>query len=68
MISISMIVISSTIGLNGLEFPILRSITNQYLAIGSIKGLAIVALAIIFDHISQNYAKKMEQHKEVLKK
>jgi ABC-type proline/glycine betaine transport system permease subunit len=31
-------------------------------------GLAIVALAIIFDRISQHYARRMQKHKDVMKK
>ena len=68
MMSLSMVVIASMIGVSGLGVPILRSISNQYLALGVMNGLAIVALAIIFDRISQHYAKRMQKHKDVMKK
>tara|TARA_B100001939_G_scaffold271039_1_gene238764 strand:+ start:499 stop:1386 length:888 start_codon:yes stop_codon:yes gene_type:complete len=68
MMSLAMVVIASMIGVSGLGVPILRSISNQYLALGLMNGLAIVALAIIFDRISQHYAKRMQKHKDVMKK
>ena len=68
MMSLSMVVIASMIGVSGLGVPILRSISNQYLALGVMNGLAIVALAIIFDRISQHYARRMQKHKDVMKK
>ena len=68
MMSLSMVVIASMIGVSGLGVPILRSISNQYLALGVMNGLAIVALAIIFDRISQHYARRMQKHKDVIKK
>lgn len=68
MMSLSMVVIASMIGVTGLGLPILRSISNQYLALGLMNGLAIVALAVIFDRISQHYAKRIQKHKEVSRK
>lgn len=68
MMSLAMVVIASMIGVSGLGVPILRSISNQYLALGLMNGLAIVALAIIFDRISQHYGRRMQKHKDVLKK
>ena len=68
MMSLSMVVIASMIGVSGLGVPILRSISNQYLALGVMNGLAIVALAIIFDRISQHYARRMQKHKDIMKK
>jgi len=49
MMALAMVVIASMIGVKGLGVPILRAISNQYLALGLMNGLAIVALAIIFD-------------------
>ena len=37
---------------------------SQYLALGLMNGLAIVALAIIFDRISQHYGKRIQKHRE----
>jgi glycine betaine/proline transport system permease protein len=62
MMALSMVVIASMIGVKGLGQPVLKSITNQYFALGLLNGLAIVALAIIFDRITQAYAKRTQQH------
>ncbi|MCL1051747.1 proline/glycine betaine ABC transporter permease [Shewanella abyssi] len=62
MMALGMVVIASMIGVTGLGQPVLRSITNQYFTLGLFNGLAIVALAIIFDRASQAYAKRSQQH------
>lgn len=62
MMSLAMVVIASMIGVKGLGQPVLKSITNQYFTLGLLNGLAIVALAIIFDRISQSYAKRTLQN------
>jgi glycine betaine/proline transport system permease protein len=62
MMALSMVVITSMIGVAGLGVPVLRSISNQYLALGLMNGLAIVALAIIFDRVSQHYGKRLQKH------
>ena len=67
MMALAMVVIASMIGVSGLGVPILRSISNQFLALGLMNGLAIVALAIIFDRISQNYARRIQKHKQIKK-
>ena len=64
MMSLAMVVIASMIGVKGLGVPVLRAISNQYLALGLMNGLAIVALAIIFDRISQNFGKRLQKHRE----
>ncbi len=64
MMSLAMVVIASMIGVRGLGVPVLRAVSNQYLALGLMNGLAIVALAIIFDRISQNYGKRLQKHRE----
>jgi len=58
MMALAMVVIASMIGVKGLGVPILRAISNQYLALGLLNGLAIVALAIIFDRITQRIRSK----------
>ncbi|MCG7493070.1 proline/glycine betaine ABC transporter permease [Thalassobius sp. Cn5-15] len=63
MMALSMVVIASMIGVKGLGVPVLRAISNQYLALGLMNGLAIVALAIIFDRISQSYGKRLQAHR-----
>lgn len=62
MMALAMVVIASMIGVKGLGQPVLKAITNQYFAMGLFNGLAIVALAIIFDRTSQAYARRNQQH------
>lgn len=63
MMALSMVVIASMIGVAGLGVPVLRSISNQYLALGLMNGLAIVALAIIFDRVSQEFGARLQKHR-----
>ena len=63
MMALAMVVIASMIGVKGLGVPILRAISNQCLALGLFNGLAIVALAIIFDRITQKYGQRMQKHR-----
>ncbi|MCV6574392.1 MAG: proline/glycine betaine ABC transporter permease [Cohaesibacter sp.] len=62
MMALAMVVVASMIGVKGLGQPVLKSITNQYFTLGLFNGLAIVALAIIFDRVSQAYAKRSQKH------
>jgi len=62
MMALAMVVIAAMIGMQGLGQQVLRAVNNQYLAVGFMNGLAIVALAIIFDRISQNYGKRLQKH------
>lgn len=62
MMALAMVVVASMIGVKGLGQPVLKSITNQYFTLGLFNGLAIVALAIIFDRVSQTYAKRSQKH------
>jgi len=64
MMSLAMVVIAAMIGVRGLGLPVLRAISNQYLALGLLNGGAIVMLAIIFDRISQNFATRLQKHRE----
>ena len=64
MMALAMVVIAAMIGMQGLGQQVLRAVSNQYLALGFMNGLAIVALAIIFDRISQNYGKRLQKHLE----
>jgi glycine betaine/proline transport system permease protein len=66
MLSLSMVVIASMIGVQGLGQPVLRAITNQYFTMGLLNGLAIVGIAIIFDRVSQAYGKRLQKHLEVV--
>lgn len=62
MMALSMVVVASMIGVNGLGQPVLKAITNQYFTFGLFNGLAIVALAIVFDRISQGLAQRAQKH------
>ena len=64
MMALAMVIIASMIGVKGLGLEVLRSITNQYLAIGLLNGTAIVVIAIIFDRISQAYGKRVQEHRK----
>ena len=68
MMALAMVVIASMIGVKGLGVPILRAISNQYLALGLLNGLAIVALEIIFDRITQEYGRRIQKHRGITKK
>ena len=63
MMALAMVVIASMIGVKGLGQPVLKAIANQYFTMGLLNGLAIVALAIIFDRVSQSYGKRLQQHR-----
>jgi len=62
MMALAMVVIASMIGVKGLGQPVLKSITNQYFTLGLLNGLAIVAIAIMFDRVSQAYAKRSQKY------
>ena len=64
MMSLSMVVIASMIGVTGLGQPVLKAITNQYFSLGLLNGLAIVAIAIIFDRVSQSYGLRIQKHRQ----
>jgi len=64
MMALAMVVIASMIGVKGLGQPVLKSITNQYFTMGLLNGLAIVVIAIMFDRVSQAYAKRSQKHLE----
>jgi glycine betaine/proline transport system permease protein len=66
MMALAMVVIASMIGVTGLGQPVLKSITNQYFTLGLFNGLAIVALAIVFDRVSQAYGKRLQDYRSAL--
>ena len=68
MMALAMVVIASMIGVKGLGVPIFRAISILYLALGLMNGLAIVALAIFFDRITQKYGKRIQKHRGTQKK
>ena len=65
MMSLAMVVIASMIGVKGLGQPVLKAITNQYFSMGLFNGLAIVAIAIVFDRVSQAYGHRIQKHRQV---
>ena len=66
MMALSMVVTASLIGVHGLGQEVLKALNNQYLTLGFMNGLAIVAIAIVFDRVSQKYGKRLQKHSEVL--
>jgi len=66
MMSLAMVVVASMIGVRGLGQPVLNAINNQYFTMGVMNGLAIVAIAIIFDRATQAYGKRLQKHSEVV--
>jgi len=65
MLSLSMVVISSMIGAEGLGIVVLKGITQLKVGYGFEGGLAVVILAMILDRITQNMGKaktKKDQH------
>ena len=63
MMALAMVVIASMIGVAGLGLPVLQAVQNQYLSMGMLYGLAIVALAIIFDRVSQAFGTRIQKHR-----
>lgn len=64
MMAISMVVIASMIGARGLGEQVLLGIQRLDVGKGLEAGIAIVALAIVFDRISQAYGKRSQLHRE----
>ncbi|QLF71800.1 proline/glycine betaine ABC transporter permease (plasmid) [Peteryoungia desertarenae] len=63
MMALGMVVIASMIGVQGLGLNVLQAIANQYFTQGILNGFAIVAIAIIFDRISQAYGQRLQKHR-----
>ncbi|MBL1405402.1 MAG: proline/glycine betaine ABC transporter permease [Rhizobiales bacterium] len=63
MMSLAMVVVAALINVRGLGVEVLRAVQNQYLTLGLMNGLAIVAIAIIFDRVSQAYGKRLQKHR-----
>ena len=64
MMALAMVVVASLIGVRGLGQPVLQAITNQYFTQGLLNGLAIVAIAIVFDRTSQAFGHRLQRHRE----
>jgi len=63
MMALAMVVIASMIGVAGLGLPVLQAVQNQYLSMGVLNGLAIVALANVFDRDSQAFGTRIQKHR-----
>src|SRR5690606_26890736 len=61
MLSLSMVVISSMIGAQGVGADVYRAVTQNKTGIGFEAGLAIVILAIILDRVAQNILRNKKQ-------
>ena len=61
--ALAMVVIASMIGVAGLGLPVLQAVQNQFLSMGMLNGLAIVALAVIFDRVSQAFGTRIQKHR-----
>jgi glycine betaine/proline transport system permease protein len=58
MLSLNMVIIASMIGAGGLGFDVLAALRRLDIGAGLEAGLAIVALAVALDRLSQAYARK----------
>jgi glycine betaine/proline transport system permease protein len=61
MMSLSMVVIASMIGAGGLGYQVLQGIGRLEVSRGLIAGLGIVALAIVFDRITQAFGRRLQR-------
>lgn len=58
MLSLNMVIIASMIGAGGLGFDVLAALRRLDFGAGLESGLAIVALAVVLDRVSQAYARR----------
>jgi len=63
MMALSMVVIASMIGARGLGEQVLLGIQRLDVGRGTLAGIAIVALAIVLDRITQAYGRRAEAHR-----
>lgn len=60
MMALAMVVIASMIGAGGLGYQVLQGIGRLEVSRGLFAGLGIVALAIVFDQITQSFGKQLQ--------
>ena len=60
MMALSMVVIASMIGAGGLGYQVLQGIGRLEVSRGLFAGLGIVALAIVFDRVTQAFGKQLQ--------
>ena len=58
MLSLNMVIIASMIGAGGLGFDVLAALRRLDIGAGLVSGLAIVALAVALDRLSQAFAQR----------
>lgn len=64
MLSLSMVVIASMIGAQGVGADVYKAVTQAKTGVGTEAGLAVVVLAIMLDRMTQKLAKKNKKKKE----
>ncbi|MGI9418241.1 MAG: ABC transporter permease, partial [Geminicoccaceae bacterium] len=64
MLSLNMVIIASMIGAGGLGFEVLSALRRLDIGTGIEAGLAIVALAIALDRLSQAFADRQRTHEK----
>ncbi len=62
MLSLNMVIIASMIGAGGLGFEVLAALRRLDIGTGIEAGLAIVALAVALDRLSQAFAHRVRSH------
>jgi glycine betaine/proline transport system permease protein len=65
MLSLNMVIIASMIGAGGLGFEVLAALRRLDIGAGVEAGLAIVALAVALDRLSQAFARRARAHAEM---
>ncbi|WP_206023698.1 ABC transporter permease [Saccharibacillus alkalitolerans] len=63
MLSLSMVVIASMIGAQGIGVEVYRAVTQLHIGQGFEAGLAVVVLAIVLDRLSQNIFKPAQKRR-----
>ena len=61
MMALAMVVIASMIGAGGLGYQVLQGIGRLEISRGLFAGLGIVALAIVFDRLTQAFGQRLQQ-------
>ena len=64
MLSLNMVIIASMIGAGGLGFEVLAALRRLDIGTGIEAGLAIVALAVVLDRLSQAFADRQRTHED----
>lgn len=63
MMALSMVVVASMVGVGGLGRNVLQAINNQFFTAGALNGLALVALAMIFDRTARAVARRLDHRR-----